>query len=308
MNKLRVSLFVCLGLVFVLAGASKAQAQAGGGVNDAELNGDYAFTFNGFTGNSSGSVVLSYLGRFTADGAGNLINGELDSNSAAGGDVVTAQPFTGTYSIGTDHRGVMTLNVGGTLLHLAFAMTANGSAQFIEFDATGGSGIVGSGTMEKSNPADFSTARVAGDYAFGLAGFDAGSAHVALAGRVTANGAGNFTNATGDINDNGTVGSTIFSAPTYAVSDTTHGRGTMAMPFTFQGSPFTLNFVFYIVNSGRILIMETDAVAGSTPLLNGVLVQQQTPAGGFTSASLDGGTVLSLTGRAVCVANGPISP
>src|SRR5215471_9975519 len=239
MRNLIALVILCFALIF----ASTSRAQNTSRVNVGELNGNYSFAFNGLTGNSTGSVALAFVGRFTADGAGSLTNGELDSNSAAVGDVVTAQPFTGTYSIGTDHRGVMTLNVGGTLLHLAFAMTANGSAQFIEFDATGGSGIVGSGTMEKSNPADFSTARVAGDYAFGLAGFDAGSAHVALAGRVTANGAGNFTNATGDINDNGTVGSTIFSAPTYAVSDTTHGRGTMAMPFTFQGSPFTLNFV-----------------------------------------------------------------
>jgi len=47
-----------------------------------------------------------------------------------------------------------------------------------------------------------------------------------------------------------------------------------------------MNFVFYVVNSGKLFVMESDPVTTATPLLNGVVVQQQIPAGGFTNASL----------------------
>jgi len=39
----------------------------------------------------------------------------------------------------------MTLNFSGSSAKLAFAMLANGNAEFIQFDASGGSGIIGSG-------------------------------------------------------------------------------------------------------------------------------------------------------------------
>jgi hypothetical protein len=296
MSKVRALLVVCLGLMF----ASALQAQSSPGVNDAELNGNYAFAFNGFTGNSSGSAALAFVGRFTADGAGNLTNGELDSNSVAVGDIVTAQPFTGTYSIGSDHRGVMTLNVGGTLLHLAIAMTASGNVQFIEFDATGGSGIVGSGTMEKSDATAYSTAKITGDYAFGAAGFDNANNRAAIAGRFTSNGTGILTNAAGDVNGYGTDYAMNFTAANYTVSSNVSGRGTLHIAFAFGETPESMNFVFYVVNSGKLFVMESDAVTSATPLLNGVVLQQQVPAGAFSNASLNGNMVIELTGLSIC--------
>ena len=105
MRKLNALLVVCFALVF----ASTVQGQ--NGVNNAELNGNYAFTFNGLTGNANGSVVFAAVGRFTADGAGNLTNGELETNGVGAGAALVAQSFTGTYSIGADNRGVMLPNI-----------------------------------------------------------------------------------------------------------------------------------------------------------------------------------------------------
>src|SRR6266436_5875799 len=295
MRKLNALLMVCLALVF----ASAVQGQTNTGVNNAELNGNYAFTFNGHTGNASGSVVFAAVGRFTADGAGNVTNGELDTNGVGAGSQLTALAFTGTYSIGADNRGVMSLNIPGGA-RLAFAMMANGNAQFIEIDAAGGTGTIGSGTMEKVDTTAYSTARIAGDYAFGAAGFDNANNRAAIAGRFTSNGTGTLTNAAGDVNAYGTDYSMIFTAANYTVSNTVTGRGTMNLAFTFGGTPDSLNFVFYIVNSGKLFVMESDAVTTATPLLNGVVVQQQIPVGGFTNASLNGNMVIYLTGRSVC--------
>jgi hypothetical protein len=91
-----------------------------------------------------------------------------------------------------------------------------------------------------------------------------------------------------------------FTAADYAVTNTATGRGTMHMAFTFGGTPDSMNFVFYVVNSGKLFVMESDTVTTATPLLNGAAVQQQIPAGGFTNASLNGNMVISLTGLSMC--------
>src|SRR5258708_6365350 len=290
MRKLNVLLILCFALVF----ASIAQGQS----NNAALNGNYAFNFTGVSGNGAVSSVFGAVGRFTADGAGNLTNGELDTNTVGSG--AAAQSFTGTYAIGADNRGVMTLNIGGGSAKLAFAMMVNGNAQFIEFDAAGGSGAIGSGTMEKEDTTAFSTARITGDYAFGAAGLDKVNKRGGMEGGWTSNGAGPFTNAAGDVNAYGTDYAMNFTAANYAVTNTATGRGTMQLAFTFGGTPDTLNFVFYVVNSGKLFVMESDVVTTATPLLNGVVVQQQVPAGGFTNSSLNGNMVISLTGLSSC--------
>jgi hypothetical protein len=275
------------------------------GGSQAQLNGTYAFTFDGLTGNTSGSVVFAAVGRFAADGAGNVTNGKLDTNGIGAGAVLTAQSFTGTYVIGADNRGVMTLDMGGASAKLAFAMMANGNAKFIEFDAAGGTGTIGSGTMEKVDPSAYSTAGIVGDYVFGMAGLDGSDNRTALVGRLTSDGAGNFSNAAADMNYSGIVNSLIFTTANYTVSDATNGRGTMQLAFSFGGTAENPNFVFYIVNSGKIFAMQTDVVASSTPLLNGVMLQQQTPGGGFSNTALNGGSVIYMTGRSLCSGTTP---
>ena len=295
MRKLNTLLFVCFALLL----ASTVRAQTSG-VNNAQLNGDYAFTFNGFNVGAGGSSVFATVGRFSADGAGNVTNGEMDTNGVGPAAVLTAQTFTGAYAIGADNRGVMTLNTQGGSARLAFAMMPNGNAQFIKFDAAGGTGTVGSGTIEKVDTTAYNTANITGDYAFGVAGFDASNNRAAFAGRLTANGAGAFTNGAADIGQFGTTSSVIFTTANYAVSDTTRGRGAINLASLIGGASRNFDFVFYVVNAGKLFAMETDGVTGSTPLLNGVVLQQQTPAGGFSNASLNGDMVLYLTARSMC--------
>jgi hypothetical protein len=249
------------------------------------------------TGGGNASTVFASVGRFTADGAGNLTNGEVDCNGVGPQEMLSAQRFTGTYTIGADHRGVMTLNIPGGG-KLAFAMRANGNAEFVEIDASG-TGTVGSGTMEKADATAYNTARITGDYAFGFAGLDGWNNRAATAGRFTADGAGTITNGAADVNQSGMYNSgAMFTAAYYSVSDTSTGRGIMVLPPLVGGVPQNHNFAFYVVNAGKLFVMETDAVTIATPLLSGVVLQQQSSAGGFSNASLNGGMVMYLTGRA----------
>ena len=303
MRKLSALLILCFALLF----ASTVQGQTNTGVNNAALNGNYAFTFNGLTGNSGGSVVFAAVGRFTADGAGNVTNGELDTNGVGPGAQLTAITFTGTFAIGADNRGVMTLAIPGGA-KLAFAMMANGNAQFIEIDAAGGTGTIGSGTIEKVDTTAYSTSRILGDYAFGVAGFDDSNSRAAIAGRFTSNGTGVLTNGAGDVNAAGNAYAMTFVTANYTVSNTATGRGTINLATSIGGTPRSLNFVFYVVNAGKLFAMEMDPVTSVTPLLNGVMLQQLSPAGGFSNASLNGGMVIYLTGRSICGGGTGVAP
>jgi hypothetical protein len=293
MRKLQILGIACLALF----SARTVRAQGTAGVNNAELKGDYAFTFNGMTtGGGGGSTPFAAVGRFTSDGAGNLTNGVLDTNGIGVQEKLIDQTFTGTYSIGADNRGVMNLNIPGGG-KLAFVMMADGTAKFVEIDASGGNGTVGSGSMEKADTTAYSTSKIVGDYAFGVAGFDLSNNRTAIAGRMTANGAGTFTGGAADANQSGTFTTLNVFASSYIVTDTSSGRGMLNLPPLAGGIPQNLNFVFYVANSGKIFAMESDAPSPATPLLNGTLLQQQTPLGGFSNASLNGSMVMYLTGR-----------
>jgi len=302
----KLSIALTLGFALMVTATARAQ-------NNSELKGDYAFSFTGMTtGDGTSSTPFAAVGRFTADGAGNLTNGELDSNglgvSLGGVEKAVALAFTGTYSIGADHRGVMNLNIpgGGTL---ALAMLSNGNAKFAEIDASGNHGTVGSGTMEKVDTAAYNTARINGDYAFGVAGLDQSNNRTAIAGRFTANGLGVVSNGAADENMSGRFSTLNLFAGTYMVTDTATGRGTMNLPPVIGGSLPNLDFVFYVVNGGKLFAMDMDAVSPVTPLLVGSVLQQQTPIGGFTDASLNGGMVVYFTGGGgrSCIGGGLIT-
>jgi hypothetical protein len=304
-------------LCFAFLIAATIEAQTPPGVNNA-LKGDYAFSFNGMTtGDGTSSTPFAAVGRFTADGAGNLTNGELDSNglgvSLGGVEKAVALAFTGTYSIGADNRGVMNLNIpgGGTL---AFAMLSNGNAKFVEIDASGNHGTVGSGTMEKVNISAYNTDSISGDYAFGVTGLDPSNNRTAIAGRFTASGSGVLNNGTADANMSGNFTTMNSLAGTYIVTDTATGRGTMNLPPVIGGSLPNLDFVFYVVNGSKVFMMESDVISPTTPLLLGSVLQQQTPAilgltstSGFTSTSLNGGMVVYFTGGRGCTGGGLIT-
>lgn len=292
MTKHKVLLTLCGVLLFVSAARSQS--------NNAELQGNYALSFNGMTsGGSRAWTPFAAVGRFYADGAGNLINGELDSNGFGPMEKGVALAFTGSYSIGTDQRGVMNLNIpgGGTL---AFVMSTGGNAKFVEIDAGGGHGTVGSGSIEKADPSAYATAKIVGDFAMGAAGFDQSNNRTAIAARFTADGMGTLSNGAADVNQFGMFMTLNLLAGTYSVTDGTTGRGVMNLPPLAGGGMTNLDFAFYVVNAGKVFAMEMDAVSPSAPLLNGAMLHQQVPLGGFSGSSLNGNTVMYLTGRMTC--------
>jgi len=197
------------------------------------LKGQYAFLLQGF--NDSTGNQFAVIGSLTADGSGN-IQGLVDEN---GPTALTAASVSGTYSIGSDNRGTISLNIsGGSTLTMAVAVgTLNTSniatrATMIEFDdTTGTNGNRGSGNLFLQDSTKFNLASISGPYAFQIAGQEnsAGTRQVNT-GAFTADGSGNITNGELDSNSNGTVSNSTFTATLSADANTaSYGRVTLTL-------------------------------------------------------------------------------
>jgi hypothetical protein len=291
-------------------------------LSDNRLNGQYAFLFRGYDTVGTYQAAGSFTASFSTDGNGNPINGVLtngveDINCGGTGDPICTsglpvanQPFTGTYTINADGRGMFTIiPSGGPSQTFTLAMSsvtpamssANTKARFIESDTT--SGIRGSGVLEKQDPSAFTASALGGGFAFSLSGVDSSSKPIAAIGLmgVFVNSLTNtpvITSGVLDENDNGVIAcfppvSNLSSCPskgpafqkfsgTYSIPvPSANGRGTAN--FSIQGfdgvaTDFTnFHFSMYVISSKEFFLLSMDPGGAQNPVFGGQALQQQLP-------------------------------
>jgi hypothetical protein len=263
------------------------------------LNGQYAFSLQGF--DASGPAAM--VGSFTANGTGGITGGTEDINSNGPSGVqsdLNVTTASSSYSIGSDHQVCLTLTAGGVTRSFRFVASLIGSgvasgARIIEFDSTGAGTT---GTIRVQYPGAFSNAQVSGNYAFG-----------ASAGKTAANGGGRFgavgvltlsgtsVTGSGDINDDGTINRGSASYPASPIPFTggayniaANGRGTLS--FIPNGGS-AVNTVIYILSSNEFFLMSSDA-QNVNPLLSGLALQQSnTP---YVNSSLSAVSLIYVNG------------
>src|SRR5271166_743663 len=253
--------------------------------NNSKLNGQYAFLFTGFDSNG----VYQAAGSFTANGQGKITSGLEDVNNTAAPS--TDVSIAGTYQVGADNRGVMTINSPLGTHVFRFALNLLGTkGRFISFD---NSGVRGSGVLELQDPTAFDASILTGGYAFNLTGMDSGGSRVGALGLIFPDGSGFVSGSSLDVNDGGIVAPTFGTFDgIYSVDDTT-GRGTATLSIPGFGGG-TFNFAFYIVSANEFLMISTDPL-----FLNGLIfsgpaeLQSGAP---YTTASFNGRSVFSLSG------------
>ena len=257
------------------------------------LNGQYAFVLSGF---DAASHPMGIAGSITADGFGHITGGSVDVND---NQVISSSTgaLAGSYSLDSNFRGVITLtNPVGSVTHpLAFAFTlkTNGTAgNMIAIDTNN---FVLSGTMQKQDATAFSLAKLAGDFAFEVD--SRAPTQRSGIGRFTLGLTGTSTNVVWDasVSGGGTTGP--LTAGSVAVTFTTagpngNGRGTMSLT---DNHNLSANFVYYVVDAGTLLPMETDAAGGAAQsIFTGVANKQNTP---FSAANVNtAASVFALSG------------
>jgi hypothetical protein len=280
------------------AASGSATIVVGTNSNNAKLNGHYAFLLQGYDGD--GNVAIA--GDFVADGNGNITSGIADYDFSSGILFVQGAAFSGTYSVGPDSRGSMTITGGfasGLSQTFTFALSsiASGVASRGRLVEVDNNDIWAGGMLAKQDQAAFSQISLNGDFAFSLGGTSATGFRLVAIGRMTAN-AGTLTNGESDMFGLGVAfDGTGAPAPstdlpfsgTCAVAD--NGRGAALLKFSTQDPGFS-SFSFYVISANEFWLIETDS--SSKAGISGVALRQ---AGGpFSAASLTGSAVLNLTG------------
>jgi hypothetical protein len=270
-------------------GVTLTVAGTGQGSNGT-LDGQYVFSLTGTNENGNYGLV----GSLTADGNGNITAGEVNF-----GDPVNKTydaTITGTYAIGTNGTGTLTLTTGDTTFGLngvsAFVLsmvTPNGGAlaQTGDSDALSGQGA---GRLSIQTPADFNASFITGGYAFTFAGTGTGGTLLNTGGVLTADGVGSFSSITEDIVSNYVV-STDTPTGTFTGPDT-NGLGTATFTST---SGTTTTFAYYLISGSALRLIETDTTSGDFQL-GSLMTQGPSPV--FTDASLTGSYAFSGNGTA----------
>jgi hypothetical protein len=281
------------------------------------LQGQYAFLISGQKSTStSTSAFYVAIGSITADGAGRITSGNEDFFDEFNPNGIETS-ITGYYSIGADGRGTITLTTPPPAIldfgangveTLSFAMINPRHGLITEFDLAATS----SGTLDIQDPSAFSLAAISGNYAFSLSGVDTSKSSteypLSLGGVLTADGKGTFTAGAQDINDLKPPASvTLNRSFTGSYEESVpnpFGRGTADFS---PSSGSVLDFYFYVVDSGTIRFIETDAkgltagslfAQGAGPFSNGSLSGSFafTDAGSSTVGPLAAGGLLTLDG------------
>jgi len=287
---------------------SSAPAMTCGSGHESLLNGQYAFTMQGFDAN--GAVALS--GMFDADGVGHIARavGVEDINGSTG--VQTNVPINSTsssYSVGADNRGCMAIatSSGTSIYRFALGVISSGVARkgrFIEFDNTG---TLGSGVFEKQDPSAFSASGISGNYAFGADAtstlISIGRNRFAMVGAFAADGSGGITSGELDANDSGNINESgglnypangLAFTGSYTVSS--NGRGTM----NFMVGTQAVDMSLYMVSASEVLFISVDPQSSLAPFTGSALRQSGGP---FSVSSVSGPAVLYVSG--LCASCGP---
>ena len=271
-------------------------------LTNANLSGNYIFTFNGY--NNGTFVVMA--GSFVADGNGNITSGVLDYNDGTGeapSNNPTPQiiaPGAGSvYSITPNGLGTMTITTNLSVFKFQVAIRTDGSGRLIQSDP-GQPLVYGSGQILKHFPlAQGQTWPLCGsNVAFGLFGLDS-----SLTTRYAAAGQFQFDPHTcvdaeagvEDIDVGGSTSSETFTGAFNGYQNDT-SRGIAGFTFSKSGRIF---YAFYLVSSSdhkqnELIVVSTAPASQPAALTLWDLLAQAKPPIGWDNSYLANITVTEL--------------
>ena len=214
----------------------------------------------------------------------------------------------GTYSIGADGRGTITLNTSDTsigvngVLTLGVAMLSGTQGRVTQFDATASS----SGALDLQTP--FSINPLAGGYAFVTHGVDtANEAPIGVGGilNVSSPGTISVSGSVVDANDNGTVTTAaVLTQPGSVAAPDQFGKVVINVSPALSANP-ALTFVGFIVDDAHVKLIERDRILGIT---SGTAFAQGATTGTFTTNNKFAGTFVYGTEGFSTVGTTPLLP
>jgi len=256
--------------------------------NNSKLSGQFAFLLAGWD-DSSGFAPSAIAGSFMADGNGTVTSGVIDRALSSG--VHLSEAFTGSYSIGNDNRGTLSITItsGGNTLSFRFALTSLNNAKIIGFGNTPDTNFQASGVLERQDTTDFG---INGNYVFGMEGVTLSNTNRSAAvGRFTCNSPGSISSGTIDVGAPLSASGALALSGNFGAPNMATGRGTLSLS---APSVNPISLVYYQINSQEFLILDVDTA--NRILYTGSILMQTRPAGGFKASSFNSTVVFGLTG------------
>jgi hypothetical protein len=233
-----------------------------GNYSDASFKGSYVYEMHGFLADGNNSPYRE-TGVIIADGVGNITGGvdAFSSTAFTGVPTQNAAPVTGAYNIASDGTGQILLSstplaaaAGAPQISLAVTLASNSQAELMEADAFAS----GAGTAELQDPTAISTAP-SGTFVFRL------HQEVETPTLAPASEVGFFTFSGGSL----IAGSMDQNVLSVGFSSLNLTSGTLSAPTTLgdgtgsfsDSSGVTTDFLYYIVNSGKFILLASNANA-----------------------------------------------
>jgi hypothetical protein len=228
----------------VLSGT--ASRQTASTFSNASLFGKYVFGMTASTHPRPQKVIRADAGILDADGVGEISNGVLDRNSAAG--VLDGSAISGTYNVSANGRGTAILSTDAGTDSIVFYLTSESDGFLLQVDESDEeTNNAASGRLRRQETTVFSAASWEGQYGLFMTGSSSATEPTNISGSLNADGAGTLAT----IQD-------VYSSsllPDQSVDGTydvqASGRGTAAFP---DGD---LNV--YVVDGTEIFLIGMDA-------------------------------------------------
>lgn len=265
------------------------------------LTGPYVFDVSGVDPNGAGE---SFVGQFTANGAGGITTGVVDVNDdfTASGPLPVTGTFTADPTYGsTFGRGTATLILNGTTVNFAFYAVGAGRIRMLRtnFPATSvGDAVAQTGTIPTA------TSGLTGSFAFILAGSSLSGSDV-RAGRVSLS-SGTASNVQLDDDDSSASGSGnsnhtaipagTISAATYTIDPSGDGRGTLTFNDSSAG---TFSFIFYLSSPTQAVIQDVSTGKGTLPIITADGSMQMQTGNPFSTAGEAGNWAFNWSGESI---------
>jgi hypothetical protein len=237
------------------------------------LAGAFAFNLSGVDVNEAPDTTA---GAFTFNSTGTISTGVQDMNDD-GNLTANAAISGGTVASPTSGRGTITLNTSTGLLDFAYYVI---DANHIRIVSTDPAPVFSGDAFRQPSSFATSTTFAAGSFAFTVAG-DADGSPFAEGGILTADGNGNITGGSEDLNVAGALTENIsVSSGSYTIAST--GRGTLSLNSEGQ------EFAIYPTMTGGVQIMDLASID------NGTALEQSATT--FSNSSITGAYGLNFTG------------
>src|SRR5215471_7093326 len=244
-----------------------------GNFSNASLKGQYAFFMSGT--NAATGAFFARAGSFTADGNGNISTG-LEDVDVNGLETFSFSPST--YTIQANGRGAVNfVNSTGTT---SFSVTLLSRTEGLMVETDGFA--TGSGRFFLQDPSTFASG-FSGGYAFNVSGVDFNGARFgvpdSVVGQLISNGSGGLQGLLDENDDANPTGALTLtgSFETDATNNAPFGRGQI----TFVANGVTYNFIYYVVNASRLVLIE-DSTNSSALTAGTAVAQSSVPASNST--------------------------